>query len=590
MIKKLFKKLIKPKIEFERVYSSQKEDYASYAQNHVFDNNINRNISEDLLDDLDNFEANLKFSEYLDNKFSPGFSAHEDRKEGPNNKKNYKINLDEKIIDEFLNVSSSEYADKLNSYVKAVRPNTSYDNSGDRNMGNEQLKNTAVISAIANNQNAAKKKLSILDLLKNKSEKTVSYPLLFLVFIMLCYGLIILFSSSITNAYVFQSSITHYITRQLVFTSFGLIVMFFIARIDLRYLVSRKFILIILGISFLLLIAVLIPGIGKVIGGARRWIDLGFTTFQPSEFTKITLIFYLSWYYSRLRRKRLAELKKKQQNSKDLYFEQDEEDIIFNSSFSWQDAWNQAREEIIQPMLVVLASVFLIMLQAHVSASVIIVLVSLCIMASANLHWRSWALGVSLGVAALSVIVCLVIIVAAIFPNTNFTQRWLHVGRRITSFFNKEKSNPDDNRQTEQALIAIGSGKLTGLGLGQSRQKYLYLAENHNDYIFSIVCEELGFVGGVSIIFLFLIFLYLGTRIASSTSTMFAQLLSAGCTYLIAIQGFFSIGVNVNILPATGISLPLFSYGGTSNIFFLLAIGIILSISKHALLDETVQQ
>lgn len=446
-----------------------------------------------------------------------------------------------------------------------------------------------------------------LDLMREKTRKrinkTISMSMLLLVIVMLCYGLVLLYSSSITNGLVFQNSTSHYIFRQSVFTFMGLLLMGIIARSDIRFFAKRKFIFIGLLLSFILLLAVLIPGIGRVHGGARRWLPLGFMEFQPSEITKVVLIFYLSWYYSRLRKKKIRALAKKQEEEKQAKANQEpwksgfrdqqtyslseeEENAFLRRDFSWKDAWEQARIEVINPMAVVITSVALIMLQAHVSASIIITLVSLCIMACANLHWRSWFLGIGFGAIALSMLLSIVIVVTALFPNTGFTQRWLHVGRRITSFVSSDKEVNDDNRQTEQALIAIGSGGVNGVGLGQSRQKYLYLPENHNDYIFSIASEELGFKGGVSIIALFSLFLYMGMRIASKTSSMFSQLVAAGCTFLIVIQGFFSIGVNVNLLPATGISLPLFSYGGTSNIFFMLAVGIILSISKHGLLEE----
>lgn len=427
---------------------------------------------------------------------------------------------------------------------------------------------------------------------KSLLQKRSSRSLLLLVVIMLCYGLVLLYSSSITNALIFQDSTNHFIFRQVMFAGLGISVMFFLAYVDVRFFAKRKFVFIGLMVSFFLLIIVLIPGIGVVVGGARRWLPLspgGAQRFQPSEITKIVLIFYLAWHYSRLHKRKMAAWRAQLHQERELSAEElyeREKQLMLDKDFSWEAAWKQAREEIIHPMAVVMGSVALIMLQAHVSAAIIITLVSLFIMVSANLHWRSWMIGIGVGMVSLSILLSLMIIFSAIFPNSNFTQRWLHVSRRITSFIDAENSSADDKRQTNQALIAIGSGGLTGVGLGQSRQKYLYLAENHNDYIFSIASEELGLLGGLSIIGLFVAFLYIGVRIASRCKTMFAQLIAAGCTALIVIQAFFSIGVNVNLLPATGISLPLFSYGGTSNIFFLMAVGIILSISKHGMIDH----
>ena len=160
------------------------------------------------------------------------------------------------------------------------------------------------------------------------------------------------------------------------------------------------------------------------------------------------------------------------------------------------------------------------------------------------------------------------------------SQNFSHAKTRVDTFNNKEAATSDESYQVDQSVIAIGSGGLTGVGLGEGRQKYNYLPEAHNDYIYAIIGEELGFAGTVSIILLFLIFLLIGLRIAWRANSPFSAVLAGAYTMLITAQAFLNIAVATNSMPATGISLPFFSYGGTSNLFFLLAIGFILAVSR----------
>ncbi|MDN5314418.1 MAG: cell division protein FtsW, partial [Clostridiales bacterium] len=160
------------------------------------------------------------------------------------------------------------------------------------------------------------------------------------------------------------------------------------------------------------------------------------------------------------------------------------------------------------------------------------------------------------------------------------TSNFEHVGHRLEMFSNPDEADSDDVYQITQAIIAIGSGGLQGVGLGKGRQKYNYLPEAHNDYVFAIIGEELGFIGTVLVLLLFVAFLISGVMISLRAKNNYTAMLAAGYTGLISIQAFLNMGVATRLLPSTGISLPFFSYGGTSNIFFLVAVGFLLAVSR----------
>lgn len=408
------------------------------------------------------------------------------------------------------------------------------------------------------NQDPSEKNTSV-----GRLKAHVDGPLVVTVMLILAFGLIMLFSASMVGSlYKSGGSTSFFITRQILFMALGVAAIIAMSKINIRRFDRKPWVILTGAISFFLLVLVLVPSVGIVIQGARRWLPVPLTksTFQPSEYTKIFTVFYMAWYYSNLRRRRRAGLIFKARPEKQ----------------GWVDAW----EEIIKPMIPVVLQLMLISLQAHMSAVIIIILVCAAMMASAGLQFGSWLRGGLVGVGALTALVVLVLTLSAVFPNASFTQRWLHVVTRI-NIFTEDVSVTDDQRwQSEQALIAVGSGGITGVGLGQSRQKYLYLPENHNDYIFSILCEEMGIIGGIALILLFIAFLIAGMAVAIRTTTIFSRLIVCGYTYLLTLQAFLSVGVNLAVLPPTGISLPFFSYGGTSNLFFLLGVGLMLSVSK----------
>jgi cell division protein FtsW len=208
----------------------------------------------------------------------------------------------------------------------------------------------------------------------------------------------------------------------------------------------------------------------------------------------------------------------------------------------------------------------LLVLEPHLSGTVIILATGASMLFLGGVRLRWFALGGG---------------VVAVFAVVYLTTMG-YAGARISAWLDPFSDPSDDGYQIIQSLYAIGSGGLLGLGLGKGRQKYLYLPEEHNDYIFSIVCEELGFVGAVFIIFLFVLLILRGYWIALHARDRFGTLTAAGLTTLLALQVFFNIGVVTNFLPATGIPLPFFSYGGTALVLQLLEVGIVLGVSRHS--------
>ena len=181
-------------------------------------------------------------------------------------------------------------------------------------------------------------------------------------------------------------------------------------------------------------------------------------------------------------------------------------------------------------------------------------------------------------------------------PKKKLESNFNHVVTRLNIFSTmkaeeeeEKKADEDEMYQSEQSIIAIGSGGLTGVGFGNSRQKYMYLPEAHNDYVYSIICEELGFLGGLSVMLLFWAFAIAGLLVSWQADCLFTRVLTAGYTSLLTLQAFLNIGVAIGAIPPTGITLPFFSYGGTANFFFMISVGMILSVSRTGRKRKTVK-
>lgn len=365
------------------------------------------------------------------------------------------------------------------------------------------------------------------DVEKRERETMVDLPFLLLTIVLTALGLVMIFSASYARALYETGDSAYFFKRQLMFSVVGIVAMLAVSRV--KPTLIRKLAFPVLGASILFLVLVFVPGIGQSENGATRWIRLGIS-FQPSEIAKLGVI--LS--YAAM----IAAFQEKME------------------TFRWGIAPFAA-------ILVVI--VVLLRLEPHNSAIVIIACTAGAMLFLGGVKYRWFILGGSV------MLLGLVLILGA----------GGYEASRITAWQDPFSDPTDDGYQIIQSLYAIGSGGLLGLGFGQGRQKYLYLPEEHNDYIFAIVCEELGLVGAAAILVLYALLILRGYWIAMHVRDRFLALTVAGITTLTALQVFFNIGVVTNLLPSTGISLPFFSYGGTALLIQLGEMGLILGASRQ---------
>ncbi len=361
-------------------------------------------------------------------------------------------------------------------------------------------------------------------LLLHKCEP-VDFPFLLLIITLLGAGLLMMFSASFARANYETGNPVYFTVRQILFGALGLGAMTLFSRIPTAF--WRRAALPIYGLSIVLLILVLAAG--EQIGGARRWFRIFGIQFQPSELAKFAVICILA-----------------------------KKTVDYGSRME-KLSWGLLR------MGLYLAPIFLLILaEKHLSAIVILGLVSF-----AMLYVGGTKPKYLLTILALGVVLVLV-----------YISLMGYAGDRITAWRHPEQDANDKGYQVLQSQYAIGSGGLFGPGYGRGRQKYLYLPEEHNDYIFAIVCEELGFAGAAGIILLFILLIVRGYWIAMHASDPFSTMLGVGLMTLMAVQTFLNLGVVSNLLPSTGVSLPFFSYGGTALMMQLGEMGIVLGISR----------
>lgn len=366
---------------------------------------------------------------------------------------------------------------------------------------------------------------------KDKTKRAgMDISFLALVVILLTIGVTMVLSASFARAYfdpggVTKGKATYYFIRQFIFAALGVAAMIICSRLPVGF--YKRFSMPVLIAAVILLM--LVPIIGTNANGAKRWIGLGAFTIQPSEIAKIGIILAFASMIC-ARRGRMKSF----------------------------------RYGILPFAAILIAIVGLLVLEPHFSASIIIVAIGgvMLFLGGARLVWFiAAAVAAGGGIAVL----------LTMFP---------YASTRITTWRDPFASTSDEGYQIVQSLYSIGSGGLTGLGLGQSRQKYLYLPEEHNDFIFSVVCEELGFIGALLILTLFALLIIRGYWIALHSTDRYSFLVAAGITTLLAIQVILNVAVVTNLVPCTGISLPFFSYGGTALLMQMAEMGIVLSISR----------
>lgn len=355
------------------------------------------------------------------------------------------------------------------------------------------------------------------------------YALLFIVFILLVFGLVMVASASIVKGLLEFGDGYYYVKHQFLYGVLpGLFFLFLAERIYYRNWV--KMVLPLLALIFLLLLAVFIPSVGFTHGGAKRWLALGFFSFQPSELAKLLFIIYLAAWFDKQRNK-ITDVKKT-----------------------------------LIPFLITAGALsFLIYKQPNLGMLIIVVLSSLTLFFIAGAR-LSHILGLVLSFVFF--------IIAAI----NFASYRMN---RFMAYLDPNTDLQGIGWQINQAILGVGSGGLWGKGLGWSGQKYNYLPEPFGDSIFAIIGEELGFIGVLVLIFIFFLFIWRCYAISKNAPDKFSKLLVIGITTIIVLQFFLNIGAIIRLVPLTGVPLPFISYGGSSLVSLLLGIGIILNISKY---------
>lgn len=400
--------------------------------------------------------------------------------------------------------------------------------------------------------------------------KRMDGGLIIVLFLMICYGMVMLFSASMTEGFATQGSPVYFIQKQGAFTIIGILFALFIASfIPIRKFDNIVFVIILYIVTTILLAAIFIKQSNPVIyginlNGARRWVRvLGSPQlqFQPSEMAKIALVFCFAGYTSWVKRKRAAG------------------QLIAGKK--WSQAWHDGIYDIIIPVAAIVLWGILILMQPHISCLVIILLLTFFLFITAKIPAKSWVTGCVILLAAVLILILILLVIFPLLPeNIQHYVDFNYVLQRIAIFTDSSSVSKEALFQTTQSLNAIGSGGIFGVGIGNSIQKWGYLPMQYNDYIFSIIAEELGLIGAFSVLMLFSVFLILGVRVAGKAATIHGCIIAFGYTILITTQAFLNIGVATKAIPPTGITLPFFSYGGTSTLFFFIAIGLLLCVSK----------
>lgn len=372
-------------------------------------------------------------------------------------------------------------------------------------------------------------------------------PLFLLIMLLLCFGSVMVFSASYAYAYSRYDNSAYFIQKHLMWVAVGIIAMLVVSK--LPYKLFRKWTPVLFGAALLLLILVLVIGTSE--DDAKRWLAFGPISFQPSEVMKIALIMMLAWLAQKYRSKIMLKDRTPKTYFKSFWF-----GTIF-------------------PLIFVLVACVLVMLENHLSGTIILFAIG------ASVIWVGGGKKVVFiaGLAALGVVVYILVF------NPEFLKNFLsdYQYKRIDMWLRPEAFDvQDDTWQTVQGLIAVGSGGIFGRGIGNSLQKHLFVSQPQNDFIFSIICEELGFIGALALMVLYFAFVVRCLQIAKRAPDVFTSLTVIGIAAHVALQAILNMMVVTAVLPNTGISLPFFSYGGSSLIFLMIEMGIVLSISRFS--------
>ncbi len=406
-----------------------------------------------------------------------------------------------------------------------------------------------------------------------KAVKSANIPMIIMIFVMIVFGLIILYSVSGPDAYgQFQDS-SWFLTRQIRFTIAGLVVMFIVAFIPIDFFRQKWICYSAYILSFALAVATHILGVGRE-HGASRWINIGPIQLQGSEIIKVALIVAFAGYRSTIARLR-------------------SEGRIKSPKTPFSKTLVNATVDFIVPVALCIVVDVIILLQPHLSCFIIVAaVVFMCALVS-EISSKSWFTGVTILAIAGIIAGVLVLAITPAETRERFMNNYAHVFKRIAIFNADEEEldneeeglTRDDTRQVDNAHNALGSGGMWGVGLGNSRSKYNYVSEAQNDYIFSIYVEETGFVGGVLLILMYMVMFVMCVIVCWRAKDVFSRTIATGCTALIFVEVLMNISVELQVIPATGVTLPFISYGGTAQVTLLIAYGLILSVSRSGTLS-----
>ncbi len=366
----------------------------------------------------------------------------------------------------------------------------------------------------------------------------IDRPMLIIILVLLVFGFVMMFSASYVWGLSDYDDGYYYIKRQIFAGVLGLIGMFFLSYLDYHFYQNTKIAYLFFGVA--LVLNFVTAAIGDEVAGARRWITIAGFQFQPSEILKVAVIIIFAYILA----------------------------------VNWQrfDSWKYS----IVPFAIILGlCAVAIAAQRHMSGVLIFGILGISLMFVGGVPRKHFWCFIGILVAALGAFLLYKIFLSS---DGGFS----YITERFQSWRNPQSDPQGSTYQTYQSLLAIGSGGIFGLGFGESRQKYLYLSESQNDFVFSIVCEELGFVGACIVIILFAIFILRGFYLATRARDRFGMLIAAGITVQIGSQALLNIAVATNSFPNTGVSLPFFSYGGTALLIQLLEMGMLLSVSRQA--------
>ena len=366
------------------------------------------------------------------------------------------------------------------------------------------------------------------------AEKRLHPPLVsdFFLFTLTCllviFSIVMVYSTTGVSSQEKFGDAFYFVRRQGVAACVGMVMLFLCARMDLERL--RRFSPWCLLIAIGLLLLPLIPGLGQVGGGAQRWIKFGFIRVQPAEFVKFFFVIFLAGYYAR------------------------HEQVLENFV-----------QGLVKPLAMATAVGALLLVQPDFGTTVIILAVTLCMGASAGVRLRY----IIIGMLALTVVLSALVYISPYRMS------------RVLSFRTPWADASGKGYQLLQSLIAVGTGELTGKGLGGSQQKLFFLPAAHTDFIFAVVAEELGFIGCVCVISAFILFLWRGVLLATRmTEDTFAFSLAVGLTMLVVLPGLLNVGVVIGLLPTKGMVLPLVGYGGSALISSLMTVGLLLALAR----------